>query len=336
MLGGTSTETTTVVVPPDTTAPTETNNCGAQKQQTQQGKADVLLILDNSGSMLESASGGGSRLEALKAALNQTLPSTDSKIDWGLMVYPGATLRTRGTRVTLATISTCAPGTVVADVKENNASAVMDLFSKVEGGGGHTPTTSSIVSAVASLQARKSANPKFIVLATDGLPNCPEGSRTEQEMSTNDADAAVAAVEMAAQADIPVFVVGMSISGKDATEAKDALNRMAEAGGKPVSGGAVKYYAANSADELAAQMNAIGGQIASCNFILNKAPEVPENVLVVYSDHRALPSDTTWKYTDSSHKSITILGDDCTKVMNGTYKDVQVLMGCKGDQQLIP
>lgn len=343
MLGGTSTDTgSTTVVPVEGTMPTETNNCGKQNQPVTQGKADVMLILDMSGSMDEKALSGGTRMDVLKTALDQVLPSTDSKIDWGLMVYPGVTVKTvtnrrgGGDTLSISTISSCAPGTVVIDVKENNASAVKGFYSQLSPGGGHTPTAKSIASAVAALQKLSDSNPKFIVLATDGLPNCPEGSQTDNQMTATDAPAAEDAVAAAAKAGIPVFVVGMSISGGDAATATDALNKMADAGGKAVSGGAVKYYAANSAADLVTAMGTIGGQIASCNFMLTTAPKVPDNVLVVYDDHRALPSDTTWKYTDATNKSITIVGDDCTKVMNGTYKNVQVLMGCPGDAQLIP
>jgi hypothetical protein len=60
-------------------------------------------------------------------------------------------------------------------------------------------------------------------------------------------------------------------------------------------------------------------------------------VLVIFEDgHRALPSSTTWGYSNADHTSITIYGDDCSKLRDGTYQKVQILFGCPSDSQLIP
>ena len=335
LLGGSSGSTTTVTGAQTETTPTESDNCGSQTQKTTRGLADVLLVLDMSGSMREAAVGGGTRYDNLTSALDEVLPATNSAINWGLMMYPGVSTTTttsRTGRTTRTVSSGCDPGTVVVEVKENNASAVVDYYNGVSPASGHTPTAKSITNAQNALQQLDDGNPKFIVLATDGLPNCPEAATT----TASDAPASAAAVAAAAKAGIPVFVVGMSITGQDAAAARDALNQMATAGGKAASDGDIKYYAADTSDQLVSAMTTIGKQIASCLFKLPSVPPVPNNVLVVYDDHRALPSATTWGYTDASNTSITIYGSDCEKVMDGTYKSVQLLYGCPGETLLIP
>jgi hypothetical protein len=115
-------------------------------------------------------------------------------------------------------------------------------------------------------------------------------------------------------------------TAKEAEGSPDTLNKMAEAGGNPVndpSDPKTKYYKADTSDKMVAIMNAIGKQIASCQFTLPSPPPVPDNVLVIYDDgHRALPDSTTWGYTNASYPSISLYGDDCNKLMNGT--------GCRG------
>lgn len=306
-------------------APTESNNCGAQKHDTTRATADVLLVLDTSGSMKTSTDKHSTRYKDVVAALDQVLPQTDDAINWGLELFP----RITGGR----SDDGCTPGQVDVSIKAHNAKAVAAAYDpNVVSPDGNTPTTESVKNAVKALQALNDGNPKYIVLATDGGPNC---NPDEWDTEASDATHAIAAVRAAAQANIPVFVVGLSVG----STASATLNKMAEAGGKPIADptdSKTKYYKANTSDELVVAINAIRGQVATCIYNLPSLPPEPSNVLVVYDDHRALPSPTTWGYTDASNTSITIYGDDCAKVMDGTYKSVQILYGCKGDNQLIP
>jgi hypothetical protein len=145
----------------------------------------------------------------------------------------------------------------------------------------------------------------------------------------------VAAVRAASTAGIPVFIISLAGEGSP-----DTLNRMAEAGGRPAhhpTDPKTKYYKANTTDEMVAVMNNITQQIATCRFTLHSTPPVPDNVLVIFDDgHRALPGPTTWNYEDASHSAITVYGDDCRKLMDGTYLGVRILYGCPNETQLIP
>jgi hypothetical protein len=308
-----------------TVTPTENNNCGAQKHDTTRTTADVLLVLDTSGSMKTGTSNRSTRYKDVVAALDQVLPQTDDAINWGLELFP---------RFTGSLLDDgCTPGQVDVGIKPHNAKAVAAAYDpKIVSPEGNTPTTESVNNAVKALQALADGNPKYIVLATDGGPNCNPDERDNQE---SDATHAIAAVQASASAGIPVFVVGLSVG----STASATLNKMAEAGGKPLNDPATpktKYYKADTSDELVTAINAIRGQVVTCVYKLPSPPQVPNNVLVVYDDHRALPSPTTWGYTDASNTSITLYGDDCTKVLDGTYKSVQILYGCPGDSQLIP
>ena len=293
-------------------------SCGAtQSNDTARNMADVLLVLDRSASMNILTTGAvsgtsGTRYKDVVAALNQVLPETDAAIDWGLELFPGAA-------------GGCTPGVVDLPIKPNNASAVAAVYDpRLVSPSGLTPATPSLQNATKALQALNDGNPKYIVLATDGEPNCG-----------NEPNDALAAIGASNNAGIPVFVISLSSEGSP-----DTLNKMAVAGGKPYddpNDPKTKYYKAETSAQLVTVMNAIRKEIATCTFTLPSAPPVPDNVLVIYDDgHRALPSSTTWGYANADDTSIVIYGDDCNKLRDGTYQKVRILYGCPNDSRLIP
>lgn len=301
--------------------PTADANCGSQLHQAPKGVADVLLVLDVSSSMSISNNGTTTRYQDVTAALDSVLPATDSNINWGLMLYPAAN-------------TWCSPGQVNVPIGARNAAAVSTFYSQASPGDGYTPTAQSIDNAVAALKQVDSHNPKYIVLATDGQPNC------NATTGGSDTDNAVASVKRAFDAGIPVFVIGLSLKILATVADQDApsvLNQMAINGGRPRNDQYTRYYAADESTQLVTAMTDIGNQIATCLFSLPSPPPVPDNVLVVYENGpRRLPGSDNWDYADPQKRSIQLHGSDCDKVLNGTYKSVQILFGCPGDEQLIP
>jgi Mg-chelatase subunit ChlD len=268
-------------------APTETDNCGSQKRIVRSAP-DVLLVLDKSASMsgwtkAPTAGASSTRYKDVVAALNQVLPQTDATVNWGLELFPG-------------TAGGCTPGAVNVTIKPQNASAVAAAYApNVVIPGGLTPVTASLANAVKSLVTLDDDNPKYIVLATDGEPNCNTGLGF-------DADNAAEAIRAAKDAGIPVFVISLSSDGSP-----DTLNKMALAGGKPLDDPKTKYYKAETTDDMVAVMNAIHKEVATCQFKLPSVPPVPGNVLVVYDDGRQVTaSSKTWGYADASNTSIVV------------------------------
>ena len=70
--------------------------------------------------------------------------------------------------------------------------------------GSRTPTRAAEDAAVTYLRGLTDPNPKFILMATDGQPNCPASGNS----SGDDTPGAIAAVTAAATAGFPTFVVG--------------------------------------------------------------------------------------------------------------------------------
>ncbi len=296
-------------------------NCGVQTHDLERLPGDVLLVLDTSSSMIEEKfrATGNTRWAEVTAALDEVLPATDPDVNWGLMQFPGPGGR-------------CTPGAVDVGTAPGNALAVVNRYranpppEQVN----YTPTRISIVAAADWLAASPSTNPKYVVLATDGEPNC----KGDTENTLNDAKA-VDAIAAAAGRGIPVFVIGIATAGM----AVRTLDSMAVAGERPRSPTSPRYYPADSGADFVAAMSAISGKVASCVFQLKAPPPVPGNVLVEFTDGSHAVRDTSrsegWDYTNAGYTAIELFGPPCEKVMNKTFRDVKILFGCP-NAPLIP
>ena len=109
-------------------------------------------------------------------------------------------------------------------------------------------------------------NPKYILLATDGLPNC---TGTTNNQNRRHAGRDHGRGERRGTAGIPTFVVGISAP---AGAANDAMNMMATAGGLARTGADPLYYPVTSAAELVAAVNALVTIAASCVFPVPPPP----------------------------------------------------------------
>src|SRR2546423_995804 len=236
---------------------------------------------------------------------------TDMNVNWGLKFF--------------ADNGHCgANGAPVVSVGSGNAAMVASAISKASPGG-NTPTRDAITTGAAYLMSLADTNKKYLLLATDGLPNCPAGcSLTNPSnactMTDNPAEdkAATDAVAAAAAAGYPVFVVGVGMTGADAT-----LNAMATAGGMPQAGGGAAFYSVTDTASLVNALNAILGRVASCKFDIGTAPNSMTSVdqIDVYGDNTRIPQDTShangWDYTNPSHTAIEIYGPKCDAITAG-------------------
>jgi hypothetical protein len=295
--------------------PSTMSNCGLKRIDLERHPADLLLVLDRSGSMAQSITPPGATAPVKKwdqvvSAVDTTVMKTQGVVNWGLQLFPVGAICNVPDKVTVA----LAPSNytaVMAGIHMNQP--YLD--------GGATPTQAAIRKATAVLRQSTSQNQKYLVLATDGLPNCANGMSGSD--APTDRAGSTMAIADALIAGFPTFVIGIS-TGADA---EDTLNDMATAGGRPrmdVS----KYYPVASRDQLVAALAAITGQIASCNFPLEMPPPVPDNVAVEVDGAR-LTRDTPdgWSYTPDG-KAVVLGGQTCQHLMDGTAKNVQILYGC--------
>jgi hypothetical protein len=304
-------------------------NCAAIDQPLNKLPPDILIVLDASGSMNQDTNNGDcggtcgamSKWALLTPALNQVVMQTQGDVNWGLKIFAD-------------TDSTCgvAPNTVAVQIAENNAAAIAtQIANRTDASGqvtmgSRTPTRLAENAAVTYLKTVQAQNPKFILLATDGQPNCAaSGSNT-----ADDTPGSVAAVTAAMAAGYPTFVVGISAP---AGAANDALNMMAVAGGYPRAG-SPQYYPATSAAEFAAVLQTLVTIAGTCVFPVPDPPngDTDRNHIGVKVNGNEISQDTShangWDYTSDAHTAVQIYGPNCDAIEAGNVQSVQVVFKC--------
>lgn len=206
---------------------------------------NVQIVLDRSTSM-GSTLDLFSRITAVQTALALALPGEDMLFRMGLTAFPKTAVACDSETTVLPAFGN---GTAVANAVNSYVSSTIGSSS-----------TGSAINAAASLSAlRDASRPQFIILITDGSPAC-----------ASTADTVAGAVNEVKQAymatpSIATYVIGVSsLSAGDA----DALNQLATAGGRPLTG-TTKYYAATNSFAMFSVINnvlsAIAAEVGSCS-----------------------------------------------------------------------
>ena len=296
--------------------PTENGNCGGQQVDLQPQPADLVLVLDRSGSMLENLRERSSgrfvqKWAEVVGALDSVINTTQNGVAWGLQLYPMPDGCAVSDELTVP-VATHNHQALLTGIRSNPA---ID-------GTGSTPTQEAVRRAVAALQTRPSPGSKYLVLATDGQPTCRPGGSTRDD----DRAGTVQAVADAQASGVGVFVVGIATEG---SEAHDTLNQMAEQGGR-ARGDFTRYYPVRSGTDLVWALEAITGQIFSCSFPLDAPPPARDNVLLEIDGLR-VPRDLThqdgWDYGEGE-RAIVVHGPACEDLRAARPQKVRILYGC--------
>jgi hypothetical protein len=305
-------------------APTVEFNCGNSASTLSQEPADVLLLLDRSGSMTNSIAddepcdaGHGTcseRWATMVQAVRTVLASAPTSIHWGLKLFS-----TPGAKGASGTPAGCVvePGAEV-EVGADNADILTNRIARTTPNY-NTPTRAAIRRSVEYLATVGDGRAKYILLATDGQPNCPERG---DEATAGDLPAALEAIASARQAGIKVYVVGVGPSSGN-------LDSMAEQGGTG------QFYPALSPQALVSALHAIVGKIASCVYTMSATPPDGKS-LGVYLDKQLILPGTLDGWTLGDGDTVVFHGPTCERIKAGAYKAVQVLFGCPGVSALPP
>jgi hypothetical protein len=310
-------------------------NCGARQKTAAKLPAEILIVLDASGSMnddimnasCQGGCGASSKWAQLSPALNQVVMQTDADVHWGLKFF--------------ASDDACGVNAnAEVPVGANNAAAIAAAIAgRTSGNGGvangsRTPTRAALDQATTYLMGVATPNPKYIVLATDGVANCPMPGNS----GNDDTAGAVAAAGRAFAAQIPAFVIGMATAGvvTNGVDANVALSMMANAGGRPRAGDP-SYYPVSSAAELTSTVTTLLGITNSCTFQIGPTPTSDGTTSLgfidVYVDGAKLERDMThtngWDYTDASMGTIQLYGATCDGVTAGIIRNVAVTFRCR-------
>jgi hypothetical protein len=227
--------------------------------------------------------------------------------------------------------------------------SLIGTLSGISASGG-TPTASTLSALLPKLQ--KWGGKTYVVLATDGGPNCDANAVCTAAMCTYniegdvgctptgpdccgptgvggplaclDAQPTIDAVTAFTTAGIPVYVIGVPGSEPYAT----LLDQLAMAGGT-ARGSEPQYYAVTTYDEqaLSSAMSKIAAKVTgSCTLTLDAVPPAPDEVNVFF-DGTAIAQTGPNGWTLSG-ETVTILGTSCQAILDGDVIDVRVVAGC--------
>lgn len=269
--------------------------------------ADLLLVVDKSGSMDDPLQTGERKWPVMRDALTTVVDQYQNGIRFGLVLYPND--------------DECATGTVRAPVAMQNASAITGELDGTFPDGG-TPTHTTLAAAGAYYAGVSSPGARYVLLATDGEPNCGDPNDTEAPTVTESIDA----ISSLRSSDIMTFVLGF---GGNVNNHPDTLQAMADAGGTG------DYFAANSPEELAAALGAIAGEVGlpSCSFRLDRSP-TDASELSVYQDDQPVSQDPShqsgWDW-DPGTNTLTFYGAACDAILGGQTDNVTIQFGGCGE-----
>jgi len=284
---------------------------------------DILILLDRSGSMNEDLNGtmcpngcgANSKWSIATTTLKSFLPTVEGIVNWGLKLF--------ATPDNVCIVSS----TAEIPPQINNAAAINARLMTTDAGSS-TPTTVALMNAATYLKTLADSSPKFILLATDGVPTCGTAACAPGVNSTGMADQcddanAIAMVKTVHDMGFPTFVLGI---GTSQAPGDGTLSQMAINGGYPRNG-TPAYYPIDKAQDLQDAFQTITGMVSSCFYTISPALTDGQRLTGVKADGVALsPSD----YTISGNSGVQLIGQACDDVTSGKIKRIDVQVDCIG------
>lgn len=269
-------------------APDRPDACTAPIQPVERLVVESIFVIDRSGSMLETTPSGLTRWTALTRAMERVLPVVDRDLWMGLLQYPEPPLA--------STAACVVTPSVPLQPRAFNTTPMLTAVRATQPVGG-TPTFDALSTAAryfANNPQPTRVRGRYIVLATDGGPNC-NGLLTLPCMCTNprgcggsrgalsclDDVRTVDLLERLQSQGIQTFVIGAP--GQDVVALEPTLNRLAVAGGRPrdPSAGPSRYYPAADVGDFVTALQQITDSLVRCRYVTNPLRDPTQATVVV-------------------------------------------------------
>jgi len=298
--------------------------CVATNPMTTNVPPDILILLDRSGSMNQDLTGApctngcgaNSKWSITTTALAAYLPMVEASVNLGLKLFASGS-----NSCNVSTTAEIAP-------RANNAAMINNRLAMTQAGSS-TPTTAALMNAANYLKSVPDANPKFILLVTDGIPTCGKdmcaagvdlggGSMTQ----CDDANA-IAMVKAVHDMGISTFVLGV---GTSSSPGDGTLSQMAVNGGFPRND-TPAYYPIDKPADLTAAFQAVTGMVSKCFFTVSPPLSNGQAVTGVTADGNDLaPGD----FMIVGNNGVQLVGQKCDDFTNGTIKKIELQVSCNG------
>ncbi len=330
--------------------------CGQEIIPAVENLPNLYFVVDRSGSMEEAFEDTGiSKYQTARTLLGDVLRQIGHRVRYGAAVFPA-----------IANGDGCEPGVQVFPTTQGDSPSyaregrtgpiLSDLLSRLgsaarEGGTPTAATLAALTPTLADLGPRT-----YVVLVTDGAPNCNEAIACAAEdcmlnieqlsidgvacdasfnccdpQSTGPGangwcvDAAALETQVSALHELGVttFVIGMPGAAVYAA----LLDRLAELGAT-AQDGPTEYFAADDTQSLSNALFDIGTGVAiSCSIELEREPEDPAQVNL-YFDERLVELDPADGWDWTGPESVELRGAACDELSSGNVLEVLVAYGC--------
>jgi von Willebrand factor type A domain len=287
--------------PPQQDAGTDdAGNCGTMEFALQRIPPNVMLVIDRSGSMGQSIGGGSATTKwtDLKNAVSGLVSSYDSMMQLGAAIF--------------SSDGDCAATNIDVPLASMAGSTVMSKLN-AQGPIGNTPTAAALDTVIAKGMLSDKTRGNYVVLATDGQPNCTDTDVTKRITALYNATPSV-----------KTYVIGI---GDGTASNPTLLNAWADAG-HTARTGTTHYYQTSSPTELKAAFDAIVGGLVSCDFKMMQSAPDPSLIRVTENGTVLSPSPTNGYSFDPSTNTVTLHGPACDMLKTNASTKVGVLYGC--------
>ncbi len=264
----------------------------------------VLIVVDRSGSM------AGERWNQVTrgvASIVREFPA----FSFGLSLYPA-----------IGEELDCSPGKLDVAPQEGNGEAVTSLLLSPQAVAlqdqGYTPTAVTLEAAREALSLQPDdEQPRYVLLVTDGNPNCRIGFIKPEP----DEEATFAAVDGLRDDGINTFVIGY-----DTELFAPTMDEMARRGGTE------RHYAVENQAELESAIDEIAAGVVPCSYQLETPPPSVEFVRVQV-DGQDVPLGPDG-FSLRGDRTIELGGSACEGLRDGDEHGVKVLVECEPVQVL--
>jgi Mg-chelatase subunit ChlD len=290
--------------------------------------ADVLLLLDRSGSM-DMAFGAGTRYQAVARVLAELVSSHAQHVRFGYQEFPG-----RQACEGQASLACCASPPTVGVAPDHAAAVVAALASAVPMEGS-TPTPAALHAAYQYYDGLYDGiENRYVLLATDGEPDCTLAGAWSSGAGLEGSGCTDAMAEVAAlvSAGVRVMVLGVGTESGAGSSAAACLDGLAHAGGAAASPGSPGYYAASDSQGLSIAIEQVFGGLTrpSCSFRLGS--NITDRRLVVLSiDGQQIPrtSPDGWRLPDEGPPVLRVTGTYCEAIQTFQVHTIMAQYACR-------
>ena len=311
----------------------EEPTCAESAISTVEVVPDVLILLDRSGSMMTDIPVPPYRplWHIITSSILQIVESPrDDQVWFGLMSFPGPSCGCTHPE----------PEEIHVGPMPGAYEAIRDAFTGLEVCGG-TPIARSLQSAGSFLMTSTSEHPRYVLLATDGAPNCNPLLDPDTCTCTSpigclggewclDEEATYAALDLMCEAGIKTFVLGMM---GWTYEYHWVLENMA------LHGCTHRYYAADDPEAIDEALDDIMRYVADCNVGV-RCSRIPDPDLVNFYLRpggdvipRSLEHETGWDWVEPCTEGegvgqVAFFGEHCEHLLATGLDGVRGTHGC--------